>query len=126
MNADFYDRDNFGCIVNGEGTYRTVALDLRRHPVVLNWTDGRGTLYNVLLALDPVRFGAPGGLVDTAGRKLWVGIAGRGCFGFGATGGFCSPKYASEKLGLTSMVDAEGIAELVTGIRAVLGQEARS
>jgi hypothetical protein len=125
--SGYYDRDAYNCIVNGQGTYDTAAFDLiQRGPVVLNWTDGRGTLYNILLALDPVRFGAPGGLVDTGPYKLWVGIAGRGCFGFGALGGFCSPEYASEKLGIDSMVDAELIAELVTGIRAALAEDRRS
>lgn len=121
-----YDRDSCACIVNGQGTYHRVAEDLVRNSVVLNWTDGRGTLYNILLTLDPVRFGAPGGLVDSGNYKLWVGIAGRGCFGFAALGGLVSPEYAAEKLGISSMVDAEAVAELVTGIRnAIAERQAR-
>ena len=117
--SDNYDRDAYGAIVNGQDTYRWAATFVRKGPVVLNWTDGQGTLYNILLALDPVRFGTPGGLVDNGTFKLWVGIAGRGCFGFGALGGFVSPEYAAEKLGIP-MFDATLVAELVTGIRLAL------
>lgn len=113
-----YDMDDYGCIINGPGTYATAARDLWRHPVVLNWTNDRSTLYNILLALNPVRFGQPGGLIDASPEKLWVGIAGRGCFGFNPSG-YCAPPYAAEKLGIP-LVDAEGVAELITGIRGKL------
>ena len=115
-----YDRDKYDAITNGQGTFDAVANDLivRSH-VVLNWTDGRGTLLNVLFSFDPTRVGAPGGMVDDGPGKLWVGIAGHGMFGF-RLNGYVAPGYAQEKLGVRGST-AVRIAELVTGVRDAMG-----
>lgn len=112
-----YTKDEYGQIVNGPSTFEQAALDaVERGSVVLNWTDEQGSLLNILLAFDPTRVGAPGGLVDPGPGKLWVGIAGHGCFGFSTSAGYVSPDYATEKLGVRGAT-AEAVAQLVTEVR---------
>lgn len=116
---DGYDTAPSGAIINGDRTYQQAVDDLLvRGTVVLNWTDGDGSLFTILLSLEPVRFGAGGGLVDDSPGKLWVAIVKRGCFAFSAFGrDWLAPGYVGEKLGLESPVDAANVAELVNGIR---------
>lgn len=115
-----YDRNRHGEVVNGEGTFYQAACDMtERGRVVLNWTDRLGTLLNILLTYDPTRVGAPGGIVDSGPGKLWVGVAGHGCFGFGAGTGYVTSEYLAEKLGFRSSADptVRALADLVTGVR---------
>ena len=71
-----YNSDSHGLVVNGPATTAAVTADLRdRNTVVLNWTDGDGSLLNVLLVFNAARVGAAGGQVDPKPGKLWVGIA---------------------------------------------------
>ena len=119
-----YDTETYGSIINGPGTYEQLAFDLlERGHVVLNWTDGRSTLYNILLSYAPTRMGTPGGIVDNAGFKLWVGIAGKGLFAFSLTSGTLAPDYIAEKLNVSSLVTATKVAELITGAMHALVKE---
>lgn len=96
---DLYTTDSHGYITNGEDTYRCAALDVvSRGHLVLNWTGRDGTVLNILLSYSPARFGTPGGVVDDQPGKLWVGVAGHGCFGFAVRQGFLHPDYIAEKL----------------------------
>ena len=120
MNSPDYNTNDHGFIVNAEGTYRRAAADLcRRHAISLNWTDDEGTLYNVLLAADVRRYGTIGGMVDNSPGKLWVGVVGKGCFGFSSAGSYLSADYVAEKLNLPTAT-AVKMAELLTGVRAHL------
>lgn len=119
-----YDTEKYGSIINGPGTYEQLAFDLlERGHVVLNWTDERGTLYNILLSYAPTRMGTPGGIVDSAGFKLWIGIAGKGMFGFSLSKGHLAPVYIAEKLGLSNAVTAAKVAELINGAQHKLIEE---
>lgn len=113
-----YDTDEYGAIVNGHNTFRTAAWDCHeRGHVSLNWTDERGTLLNVLLSFSPTRVGTPGGMVDTGPSKLWVGVAGHGCFAFSVGQRvFTAPDYVTEKLGVRGAT-AMKLADLITGVR---------
>ena len=116
-----YDTDDYGQIINGPNTFQAVAADLlQRDQVVLNWTDRRGTLHNILLAFGPTRIGTLGGVVGGGPGLLWVGVAGTGCVACPAGGGYLSWDYAAEKLGLKSQPTAEAIAELITGVREAI------
>ena len=113
------DTDEYGQVINGPSTYGEAAAILRNsQPVVLNWADQRGSLLNVLLTYDPVRIGAPGGKVDTAPRKLWIGVAGMGMFAFPA-GDDVHPDYVAEKIGLAGATAAE-LTELIVGVGEAL------
>ena len=117
-----YDKDRYGYICNGVGTTRAAVIDLmERGPVVLNWTDMEGTILNVLLDFDPTRVGHPGGPVDGGPGKLWVGVAGYGCyaFGVGRVGPLVGP-YISEKLGIRSQLTSHILGDLITDIRTQL------
>ena len=117
-----YDQDAYGAIINGLGTFHAVAGDmLSRQHVVLNWTDGKGTLLNVLFSFDPTRVGALGGIVDGGPGKLWVAVAGHGMFAFGVNLGYVAPDYAQEKIGVRGST-AVAFAELLTGVRVALTQ----
>jgi len=117
-----YDKDPYGYICNGVGTTATAARDLLdRGPIVLNWTDCEGTVLNILLDFDPTRVGHHGGPVDGGPGKLWVGVAGYGCYAFsvGRVGPLVSD-YISEKLGIRSQLTSQILGDLITVIRTQL------
>lgn len=117
-----YDTDQYGYICNGVGTTATAVIDLmERGPVVLNWTDCEGSVMNLLLDFDPTRVGHEGGPVDAGPGKLWVGVAGYGCYAFGI--GRVGPlvaDYISEKLGVRSRLTSQILGDLITDIRNAL------
>lgn len=118
-----YEYNSYGEVINCEATYEQAAMDLiERGHVVLNWTDGAGTLLNILLSYAPTRVGSPGGVVDSSGPKLWVGIALHGMFGFSPSKGVIVPEYAAEKLGTYGSTSI-AVAELLTAIRQRLARE---
>ena len=119
-----YDYDNNGLITNGEGTARQAAEDLLlRGSVVLNWTDGDGTVFNIVLTYAPTRVGLMAGTIDSGPSKLWVGVAGRGCYAFTV-----APRnnplvgsYIGEKFALRSLPTSDALADLLTDVRDELG-----
>lgn len=117
-----YDTDTWGYVMNGLGTAGEAAIDLiERGPLVLNWTDGEGTVMNVLLDYAPTRIGKDGGPIDNGPGKLWVGVAGYGCSAFSV--GHVGPlvaEYISEKLGVRSHLTAQILGDLITDIRSAL------
>jgi hypothetical protein len=120
-----YETNSFGEVVNHPETFNKIATALLTNGVVvLNWTDEAGTLLNVLLSYDPVRWGSPGGFVDSGNHKLWIGVAGRGLFGFGY--GSHSYDYVAEKLGLRPDLTASKLVELIDGVQRQLLVEMRS
>lgn len=117
MMFDLYTTDKDGYVHNGADTFRCAALDvIHRNHVVLTWTDQLGTILNILLSYAPTRVGPGGGVVDNGPAKLWVGIAGKGCFAFGMERSFLHESYISEKLGVTGAT-AYALAVLITSIR---------
>ena len=120
-----YDYDNNGLITNGEGTAEQAALDLmERGAVVLNWTDGDGTVFNIVLTYAPTRMGTTTGLIDGMPSKLWVGVAGYGCYAFTVAPSDNNPLvggYISEKFKIRSIPTAATLADLLTDVRDELG-----
>ena len=119
-----YDYDNNGLIINGEGTAEQAAEDLLlRGGVVLNWTDGDGTVFNIVLTYAPTRMGTTCGLIDGMPSKLWVGVAGRGCYAFTVAprnNPLVGP-YIGEKFKIHSIPTAAVLADLLTDVRDELG-----
>lgn len=118
-----YKHDASGIVVNHIDTYGQAARDLVKHgSIVLNWTDSRGSLFNVLMSYSPPRYGAQGGIVDGSGSKLWVAVAGKGAYAFN-TGSdsayYVAPDYVSEKLGIAPG-SAPALSELVSHIRMLV------
>lgn len=118
--TDLYNTDQYGQVYNGPDTYRCAALDvINRNHVVLNWTDRFGSLLNILLSYAPTRIGATGGPVDGGPGKLWVGVAGHGCFAFAIGRGTLHPDYVAEKLGVRGTT-ASALASLISAVRLVI------
>ena len=120
---DLYTTDEHGLVCNGEDTYRCAALDMRyRHQVVLNWTDQRGTALNIHLAYGPTRVGTLAGMIDGGPNKMWVGVAGHGCWAFEVQPGHLHADYIAEKLKVRGAT-AIAVAELLDNIRRELAVE---
>lgn len=117
--------EKYGMVINGDDTFNQAVSDLKETgTVVLDWGDEDGTLFNILLAFKPARHGCGGGVVDDYGDKLWVGIAGKGCFAFTVTDKFVSPDYVAEKFGLRGVNPTTiKLSELLTAIRKGLSNE---
>lgn len=119
-----YDLDKYGYVMNGVGTARYAALDLfNRGHVALNWTDCDGTVLNIVLSYAPTRVGFEGGVIDSGPSKLWVGVAGTGCFAF-AVAPRNNPlvgSYIGEKFKMRSAPTANALADLLTDVRDEIG-----
>lgn len=113
-----YTTDKYGMVINGDDTVAQAVADLQASgTVVLDWGDQDGTMFNILLSYKPARHGCGGGMVDGSGDKLWVGIAGKGCFAFAVSDGFLAPDYIGEKLDVDGALTTLALSYLLTGIR---------
>jgi hypothetical protein len=120
-----YDVDEYGVIINGEGTYAQAVDDLKKTgTVVLSWGDQDGTLLQIMLSYNPPRLGYKGGLIDYDSTKLWVGIAGYNAYAF--TVGLSQelvPVYIAEKFGMRGENPTTvKLAEMLTAIRRRLSE----
>lgn len=112
-----YEYNDDGLVINSDKNFATLASDLfYGTPVVLNWTDGMGSVHNVLLSCSPNRIGAPGGIVDSGGPKLWVGVAGLSTYAFSVGNGYLAPDYVAEKLKVSGGTARE-LAKMLTAVR---------
>lgn len=111
------DHDEYGEIINGEGTYQMVAEELRENSaVLLGWTDQQGTHFDVLLKFTARVHGnnIQGGV---RGTDLFVAIMRRGAFGFELENEDTHAGYYDEKLGGGMGETKEKFAELINGIK---------
>ena len=120
-----YDVDEYGVIINGEGTYAQAVDDLKKTgTVVLSWGDQDGTLLQIMLSYNPPRLGYKGGLIDYDSTKLWVGIVGYAAYAF--TVGLSQelvPVYIAEKFGMRGENPTTvKLAEMLTAIRRRLSE----
>lgn len=113
--ADF---DSYRELINGLNSYAAIAAALKtRGSVIVGWTDGLGTHYDVLFANCPRPFGElRNGLRGYS--DLFVGVLGRGCFGFSVLKSEPRhPNYVSEKLGLEGENDTTiALTALINGV----------
>lgn len=115
------DEDEFGAIFNGPNTFWGLAKELLEHrSTIFAWKDELGTMYTILLAIDPPR-ASTGALSSglNSSSDLFIGVAGRGFFGFDRRytldGG-----YVGEKLKINATGTANKLAELIMGVRNIL------
>lgn len=114
-----YTTDKYGMVINGEDTFAQAVADLKADgTVVVDWGDQDGTMFNILLSYKPARYGCGGGMVDGSGDKLWVGIAGKGCFAFTVGTDIIAPDYIGKKFKLGGVdVTTKALSVLLTEIR---------
>lgn len=112
--------DEYGEIINGNKTYKTVAEDLKNgQSVLIGWTDEKFTHYDVLLHYTVKFYGTN----IQRGMKpyyLYVSIIGIGATGF-RTDTEKSVGYVQEKLNMTS--DCTKLTELINGVIRSLNNE---
>lgn len=112
--------DQFGCVLNGDATYKELSRLLSHsevNSVVFAWTDQAGTQLDILLAYQPVQYG----LLQRGMRAetdLFVAVSSFGMFGFELNGQWKAPGYVGDKLNLGGTENDTNIAlaELVNGV----------
>lgn len=111
---DKMDRDIFGEIINGQKTYKYIAMLLNEgQPVIIGWTDEGSTHYDILLALNLYEYGIiQGGLQSD---YLYVSIMRKGAFGFRMESNH-SDDYIGEKLDVPGKKTRKKLAELINEI----------
>lgn len=110
MNADEY-----GEILNGEYTFRTIAGNLLNGiPTFIGWTDNNSTHYDILFTYKGIDSwgGHQRGINKT---DLFISIIGRTSYGF-TPEGIKHGNYIAEKLGLGDNVTAKKLTELINGV----------
>jgi hypothetical protein len=115
------DRDEYGFVINGEGTYQEVAWQLLfgDHAVIFPWTDQAGTRLDILMVFGPDQLGDLGEGMN-AGTDLFVATR-FGFYGFELNGQLKFPSYVAEKLGLTrGNALAQPLAQLINGVAGEL------
>ena len=116
MNIDKYEE-----VINGRGTYKTIAEQLREgNSVIIGWTDEKFDHRDIFFSIGRTK--KYGNL--QRGIKpyyLFVGIMDF-CF-YGFNGGVKNPYYILEKLRLNDNETNLRIAELINGVLSELGEE---
>ena len=113
--------DDYGEVVNGEDTYSDIAGTLRAmgRPVLVGWTDEKGTHYDILFTLS-VSFAGTNIQGGIRSEDLFVSIMRKGAFAFEIDFKEIHPSYYAEKLAIDSRVTAEKLAELINNVRELL------
>lgn len=116
------NEDEYGEIVNGEGTYQGIAEELKSNAVIVGWSDGAGTHLDLLFTLTALRFGSQiqGGIRPQ--KDLFVSIMRMGAFGFDPEhtdthGGYYDEKLTGFRLGTEC---AAKVADLINGVKKYL------
>lgn len=113
--------DTYGEVINGPDTYATIALRLdEEQPVMIGWTDGHGTHFDILFVLGSKKYGSniQGGIHPTT--DLFVSIMRWGAFGFDIEHTDTAPGYYEEKLGrhrAFGVECAQAFADLINGVK---------
>lgn len=113
--------DEWGEVVNGDGTYQGIAEELGKRSVIVGWSDGDGTHFDILFTLTALRFGdqIQGGLRPA--KDLFVSIMRKGAFAFDPEHKDTAAGYYSEKLGgYYGRECSEKVAELINGVKKYL------
>lgn len=115
-----YNIDSWGEVVNGDATYDEIASQLNSGKAVLiGWTDGEGTHFDILFTRNPVGIGNYQGGVRRS--DLFVSIMRVGSFGFEVNGLVKFPGYIEEKMTHRLGSTAQHLADLINAVIARLG-----
>lgn len=106
------------CAVNADDTFADIAAIVsKRRPLLIAWTDGRGTQHDVLFTLLPLRIGPIQGGLLHGGGELFVSVMRVGAWGFRLERtGPLHQNYVAEKLGVSEGPTAEAMAALISGV----------
>lgn len=119
--------DTWGEVINGPDTYLDLwSSILPGKAMLIGWTDGRGTHYDVLFVLGTYSAGHIQRLHPTLVQQmqhspvLFVSILGLGAFGF-AIGDdeALHPEYVAEKLNIGGPPTAEALTVLLNGLKSI-------
>lgn len=113
--------DTYGEVINGNETYRGIAEELAENAVIVGWTDGNGTHFDILFTLTALAYGTfQGGLRPR--KDLFVSIMRWGSFAFEVNEAPTAPGYYEEKLGNRKLGEecAGALADLINGVREQL------
>lgn len=108
------EKDSYGEIINSKYTYQEISYLLKNgRSVIIGWTDGEGSHYDILFTLNVIKEGTlQGGL---RWNDLFVSVMRKGCFGF-LTDDEKSVDYVGEKLGFGKNITTEKLTELINGV----------
>lgn len=111
--------DSYGEVVNGEGTYKAIAMHLKAEgSVIIGWTDNMMTHFDILFTPGAYSYGSlQGGVL---GNDLFVSIMRRGAFGFEKDKDDTHAGYYGGKLGGGLGSTGEALAELINGVKKEL------
>lgn len=120
------NRDNYNEIINGQGTYETIArwlCDENFGRVLIGWTDEIGTHYDVLFVLAAPSFGSniQGGI--NSDKDLFVSIMRKGCFSFNCEHEDTHYSYYAEKLNLDGDDTNKKLSELINGVKIEINKK---
>ncbi len=116
------NKDEYGEVINGQGTYEKVAQILKKLGVILiGWTDESGTHFDILF-VHTTNF--EGSNIQGGIRRvdLFVSIMRMGAFGFDVENTDTDWNYYDEKLSGGTIGETTGrkLAELINGIKKEL------
>lgn len=117
MNYDEYKE-----VINGEGTYATIAEELFEDKAVLiGWTDQDSTHFDIFFKWKADVYGSniQGGVNKL---DLFVSIMRLGAFGFDSEPEDTHPGYVDEKLGGRLGTSAKPLTDLINGVRKHLNK----
>lgn len=103
-------------VINGPGTYESIAVMAKDHAVMVGWTDGLGSHFDILLTFARHFEGRniQGGVSK---RSLFVSIMRVGAFGFSLETEL-HPHYVAEKLNMGGGPTTEKLTKLLNGVIA--------
>lgn len=109
-----FDIDTYCEITNSQQTYHCIAYSACLNPILIGWTDGNGSHYDILFTYQPY---CPNQSNIQSGLKkdyLFVSIIHGSCYGFEIKpNAYLSARYISEKLGVN---EAPELSALLTGV----------
>jgi len=116
LNKD-YDQDEYGEVLNGKKTYKSIASTLEQNgSVVIGWTDQAMTHLDILFTVAPIQVG--GLQRGMSHADLFVSVSAYGMFAFDIKEDYLHPGYVGEKLGLSGEnTTTIRLAELITEVR---------
>lgn len=114
--AKDYNVDEYGEIINGELTYKTISNKLlAKGDCLIGWSNESGLHYDILFMYQTTFAGAniQGGIRPT---DLFISIMRKGAFGFEINNQEKRPEYIAEKLFIHNEFTAKKLAELINGV----------
>ena len=118
-----YNVIEYGEIINGELTYKTIAEKLKsKGSLLIGWCDEEYSHYDILFLYQTDFAGTniQGGIRQT---DLFISIMRKGAFGFEINNQQKSPEYIAEKLHISGTHTSKKIAELINGVIKEMREE---